>query len=708
MQDNSIKQIENKNNIINPSTQNTNIDISNTNNNTININTISNNYNFDSYLENIGTLWKLDITDKDIKEQKNEHEKLKLFKNKTDELIENIIELIQYNFSIENLEIYDKYAISKLFKKEHIFFEKYFETKEKLEYDFFSYIQLKCINLFIKTYKDHFDLYKKFSGKKFRFNYICKEEILKYNYEDKDQKIPLRYGYVLSYEISDIRLYLVNYDIINRNKEYKEKLYEIYKHGDLSIKFLNLTGNNIHKSIISKIYKERKNLFQKNTESNNSDYEFIMTLLENLIHSVFHECIHLEDYIFNDISQCYIILYEYKLLNNNLSYISKFYNVFNFYNIEHLINNLINKQTNDDQFLDIFRSFFNNEEEKKKKLINNFWFYNLPYLLINKEFNNSISLYSLKNMGEFFPEIFSLYILGFFNEFLQYLLEFKNTYYYRIYDLSKNLITNGELKVENIFNKIQGKKMIELTLNKKIKENEKDKIKNPYKKLHNYIIEEDINNSKIIISGFPIIYKSIFNPSSEYNIKMINVSKQKLHLLTDLQDITAETIILNYAIIDCNNILSIFKNCHNLKKIELVNTVFLNINDTSEMFYNCKNLTEIVGLETITINNEIHKANEMFWQCVKLKEINLTKFHFNKKCILDGLFHSCINLKTIKFNETISKEQVFLYEKERNILTISSKLFFCCKAPCNIYLNKDLYSLDTVKKSYFKLNESHK
>ena len=45
MQNNSIKQIENKNNIINPNTQNTNIDISNTNKNTININTISDNYN---------------------------------------------------------------------------------------------------------------------------------------------------------------------------------------------------------------------------------------------------------------------------------------------------------------------------------------------------------------------------------------------------------------------------------------------------------------------------------------------------------------------------------------------------------------------------------------------------------------------------------------------------------------------------------------
>ena len=239
--------------------------------------------------------------------------------------------------------------------------------------------------------------------------------------------------------------------------------------------------------------------------------------------------------------------------------------------------------------------------------------------------------------------------------------------------------------------------MIELIFdNKKKEKNKVNKREEISATVHKYIIEEDSNNTKITIFGLPIVYKNMLNNISKDNLKVINLSKQKFHLSSDFNNIKAETIIWEGATIDCNNISSLFKDCCNLNEIVLTNATFYNLNDATEMFFGCKNLTKIIGLNTITINTEIYYATTMFCLCLKLEEINLTKFHFNKKCILDNLFYGCLKLKTIKFNETIRKEQVLRYyiEKFNNKkrLTTNTALLYGCDNIYEIYLNEKKYS----------------
>ena len=77
--------------------------------------------------------------------------------------------------------------------------------------------------------------------------------------------------------------------------------------------------------------------------------------------------------------------------------------------------------------------------------------------------------------------------------------------------------------------------------------------------------------------------------------------------------------------------------------------------DLSSLFANYVNMTEIIGMEKYLNTSECVDMNKMFYNCLKIKILNLGNFDTRKTSEHDGrmnyMFYNCRNLETIFVNE---------------------------------------------------------
>ena len=93
---------------------------------------------------------------------------------------------------------------------------------------------------------------------------------------------------------------------------------------------------------------------------------------------------------------------------------------------------------------------------------------------------------------------------------------------------------------------------------------------------------------------------------------------------------------------DCSNM---FYNCKKIKSIDLSSFKTKSITNMSNMFFNCDNLSYIDFSNFNTEN--VTNMNNMFRQCYSLTNINLNLFVTKNVHNMSGMFHSCDKLKNL-------------------------------------------------------------
>ncbi len=100
----------------------------------------------------------------------------------------------------------------------------------------------------------------------------------------------------------------------------------------------------------------------------------------------------------------------------------------------------------------------------------------------------------------------------------------------------------------------------------------------------------------------------------------------------------------------------------------------------TQWFYNCQNLTEIVDMEKYLDTDSVKYMSQMFKNCAKLKNINLSHFNTSNVEKTDQMFEGCRNLATIDLSKFDTKKIVDM-----------EKMF----AGCNNLKNIDLSNFNT-------------
>ena len=140
------------------------------------------------------------------------------------------------------------------------------------------------------------------------------------------------------------------------------------------------------------------------------------------------------------------------------------------------------------------------------------------------------------------------------------------------------------------------------------------------------------------------------------HIKSLNLNKWKVNDRTDLQGLFVNCVDIESIYVDewntCNviDMSYMFYGCKSLVEIRLFKNVS-NVLNFSNMFYNCLNLKYVSNIE----NWNVLKANlftYMFYNCVMLYELDLSKWNVKNKQTIDYMFKCCPsevkNMKILK------------------------------------------------------------
>ena len=91
--------------------------------------------------------------------------------------------------------------------------------------------------------------------------------------------------------------------------------------------------------------------------------------------------------------------------------------------------------------------------------------------------------------------------------------------------------------------------------------------------------------------------------------------------------------------------------------------------DIGGMFFNCKKLKRL-NLSSFNTNNA-NNLDEMFKKCNNLKELDISSFNFTKDKKISDMFWGCINLEKIKvssdYSEFFTNNKKSLFKKYENI-----------------------------------------
>jgi len=125
----------------------------------------------------------------------------------------------------------------------------------------------------------------------------------------------------------------------------------------------------------------------------------------------------------------------------------------------------------------------------------------------------------------------------------------------------------------------------------------------------------------------------------------------------------------NEIVTNIEDISYMFKDCNKLRAIDLSGISLINLIDISYIFANCSNLESIIFTNDGRPINKIEQISHAFYNCYKLKSIDLSKFNLSLVTNLDYMFYSCSNLETIKLPE----------QKINNVESFSHTFHNCSK-----------------------------
>ena len=156
---------------------------------------------------------------------------------------------------------------------------------------------------------------------------------------------------------------------------------------------------------------------------------------------------------------------------------------------------------------------------------------------------------------------------------------------------------------------------------------------------------------------------------------------------------------------ECTNMYTMFWNCLNLKEINLTNFDTSKVRNVSYMFYKCSSLINM-NLQSFNTSN-IEDISGMFCGCTNLTELNLCNFNTSKCTNMRDMFGNCSNLKKIdlsSFNTTNVTDMWHMFCGCNNLLTLDLSNFNTSKVTNTNHMFAYCNNLNILKFSNSNLN----
>ena len=180
-----------------------------------------------------------------------------------------------------------------------------------------------------------------------------------------------------------------------------------------------------------------------------------------------------------------------------------------------------------------------------------------------------------------------------------------------------------------------------------------------------YVIISEYNKENIIFKSSEVILKvnetgNIKLFSNEFlkqyknfeiyiNDTLTNITKNEYYVDDTYLNYSQKLQYFNFVKIIWNDTITttknMFENCDKIIEIDLSNFDASNVNEMNRMFYGCSSLESLnlTNCNTSLVNN----MSYMFGECQKLKELNLLAFDTSEVNNMDYMFRGCLSLTSL-------------------------------------------------------------
>jgi len=185
----------------------------------------------------------------------------------------------------------------------------------------------------------------------------------------------------------------------------------------------------------------------------------------------------------------------------------------------------------------------------------------------------------------------------------------------------------------------------------------------------------EIRNTKNVITENATSANSTFKDCE--NLKTLDISTWKTSLITDMSqmfDGCENLTTLNLNTMDTNSVVdmsAMLRNCSNLKELTLNQISTANVNDMSEMFSGCSSLISL-DLNTFS-TTQLEKMSNMFSNCTSLVSLNISNFDTSKVTDMNQLFYNCRSLASVtikNFDTSAITNLSYFFYNCNNLTTI--------------------------------------
>ncbi len=181
-------------------------------------------------------------------------------------------------------------------------------------------------------------------------------------------------------------------------------------------------------------------------------------------------------------------------------------------------------------------------------------------------------------------------------------------------------------------------------------------------------IKPDRNKIDYLFAEMDSVIEICFN--NVFKTDEVTLAKRLFCCCISLKAVDVENLNLK----KCTNVNRMFRRCESLERVTLKNLD--SVTDARFIFDECKSLIDVNLAESNLLN--LRLAAGMFYNCISLKEIDLSSIPFDKCYETLYMFCYAKNLESIKFSKDLNLERVI----------DASRMFYSCERLKKI----DLYS----------------
>ncbi len=212
-----------------------------------------------------------------------------------------------------------------------------------------------------------------------------------------------------------------------------------------------------------------------------------------------------------------------------------------------------------------------------------------------------------------------------------------------------------------------------------------------------YLANNKINYDPEWFGTVETIKKVVFHPSFAY-ARPTNTSLwfNGMKNLTSIEDIK----YLNTS--EVTHTISMFKDCKNLKTLDVSNFNTDKVEDMANMFSGCNSLE---ALDVSNFNTDkVTNFSSMFLNCSSLKTLNVYNFYTDRATDMSGFFAGCSNLETLDVSNFYTDNVMlmpFMFAGCSNLKTLDLSNFNTDKVTNMNYMFNDCSSLESLDLSSF-------